>query len=424
MVFMPNWPKPLGSKPINFGLERVLELLKRLGNPHLNLPPIVHFAGTNGKGSSIAFTKAILEAAGYKVHTYTSPHLINFNERINLAGYDISEEMLNQISDECRIAAADMTVTFFEGTTAMAFTAFTKVHADIILLETGMGGRLDATNVIDKPLCTVITPISIDHTEYLGPNVTIIAGEKVGILKRNTPCVSSMQFEEVNTVIEKKAEELKAPLFSFGYDWIVEKISNGMIYKSKLGNLQLPFPSLLGDHQLINAGTAISTVKNLSGYKVSDDAYQKGITSAKWAARMQPITYGKLLNLLPENWEIWIDGAHNSAGANVVSCIIDEWTDKPTYLICGFTKGRNAEELLGFFYGKVEFVCGVLVETEPSAHLAQHIAEAAKSVGIQSKAFDTIEDAIKFLPTINNSPARVLFCGSLYLASDALKANL
>lgn len=420
---MPKWPQTLGNKPIDFGLERTLELLEKLGNPHKNLPPVVHYAGTNGKGSTVAFSKSILEASGYKVHVYTSPHLLNFNERIALAGHDISEEMLEEIADECRIIAGDMRITFFEGTTAMAYLAFSRVKADIVLLETGMGGRLDATNVIDNPACTVITPISLDHMEYLGPTVRIIAGEKAGILKAGVPCISSLQFEDAHNVIEAKAEQLGSPLFAFGYDWVSEKTQNGMVYKSQNGEIQLPSPSLIGDHQIINAGTAIAALKQLKDFKITEDAYAQGLQNAKWPARMQQLTSGKLVNMLQDGWEIWIDGAHNSAGAHIVACMIDDWKDKPTYLICGFSKGRNASEMLSHFVGKAKFVCGMLVQTEIASQTSHVIADAAKNLGMPAKDFDSVEEAVHFLTKISQEPARIMFCGSLYLASDALKAN-
>ncbi len=423
MVFMPHWPKPLGSKPIEFGLERIEGLLDKLGNPHKKLPPVVHFAGTNGKGSTSAFLRAFLEAAGYKVHVYSSPHLLNFNERIVLAGRDISEDMLTELAEECRLVAGDMRITFFEGTTAMAYLAFARVKADIVLLETGMGGRLDATNVIDKPACTVITPVSIDHTEFLGPTVRIIAGEKAGIIKQGVPCVSSQQFEDAQGVIEQKCEELGAPLFAFGYDWVAEKTDTGMIFKSQWGDIELPTPSLLGDHQIINAGAAIAAAKCLNDFNIPDSAIAYGIQNTKWLARMQKLDSGALIDRLPKNWEIWLDGAHNNAGAHIVSCVIEDWNDKPTYIICGLTRGRSAPQFLGHFKNKARFVCGITVETELSAQTAQTIADGAKEIGIDSKAFDCIEDAIAFLPTLSNEPARIIFCGSLYLASDALKAN-
>lgn len=422
MVFMPKWPKPLGSKPIDFGLERTEELLNRLGNPRKNLPPVVHVAGTNGKGSTIAFMRAILEAAGYKVHVYTSPHLIDFNERIVLAGREISDEYLEELADECRIAADGMRITFFEGTTVLAFLAFSRVKADILLLETGMGGRLDSTNVIN-PVCTVITPISLDHTEFLGPNIPTITGEKVGIMKKGVPCVSSQQFEEADIVIEHKAEQLAAPLFSFGYDWMAEKTESGMAYRSSRGDIDLPMPSLLGDHQIINAGAAITAIKCLEGFDIPDSAIKQGITKAKWLARMQKLEKGGLTARLPQGWEIWLDGAHNNAGAHIVSCVIEDWKDRPTYVICGFTRGRSAKEFLTHLKGKTDFVCGLLVETELSAQKAGDVAAAAESLEIPAKAFDSLGDAVDFLPSLSSSPARIIICGSLYLCSDALKEN-
>ena len=423
MVFMPKWPQPLGKKPIDFGLERVLELLDKLGNPQDKLPPVIHYAGTNGKGSTIAFTRSILEAAGYKVHVYTSPHLLDFNERIVLAGHEISDEMLEQIADECRITAGDMRITFFEGTTVMALLAFSRVDADIVLLETGMGGRLDATNVITKPACTVITPISLDHTEYLGPTIPIIAGEKAGIIKQGVPCVSSLQFEEVHDILEAKTQELGSTLFSFGYDWAAQRNDNSMIYQSQDGDMQLPLPALAGDHQIVNAGTAIATLKQLENFDIGIDSYREGLKNVKWFARMQKLEPGRLTKMLPEGWEIWLDGAHNKAGSHIVSCMIDDWSDKPTYLVCGFSKNRNAEEILSNFVNKTPFICGVLVETEIAGQRAHIVAQEASKLGIPSQDFESVEEAVDFLTKRDSTPARILFCGSLYLASDAMKAN-
>ncbi len=424
MVFMPHWPKPLGSKPIDFGLERVLELLKRLGDPHKSIPPVVHFAGTNGKGSTIAFAKAMLEAAGYRVHTYTSPHLLNFNERINLAGKDISDDMLTQFAEECRIAADEMRITFYEGTTAMAFLAFSKVEADIVLLETGMGGRLDATNILERPLATVLTPISLDHTEYLGPDVQTIAREKIEIMRPGVLCISSLQFDEVHDIIEGHAVKLGAPLLSYGFDWVADKTADGMAYKNVRGDLDdLPAPALFGDHQIINASTAIAIMQNLKGFEVTERDIAEGLQKIKWPARMQQLKSGKLMDRLPDGWEIWLDGAHNNAGAHIVSCILDGWTDRSTYMICGFTKGRNVEEFFRYFKDKVDFVGTVLVQTEPSAQKAEDIAKAAQKTGLEAKPFENLEESLGYIAKLSDKPARIILCGSLYLASDALIAN-
>lgn len=424
MVFMPHWPQILGSNRIDLGLDRVLKVLANLDNPHEKLPPVIHVAGTNGKGSTIAFLRSFLESAGYKVHVYTSPHLLNFNERIKLAGQDISDAYLYQIMEQCRIATRDIPITFFEGTTVGAFLAFSKIKADIVLLETGLGGRLDATNVIAKPAVTVITPVSIDHTEYLGPSIGLIAREKAGILKAGVPCISSLQSQDAYEVIQEKAQELNAPLSAFEYDWIVEKTAHGMIFKSPEYDIELPTPNLIGEHQLINSATAIAAIRQLQGFTIPDEALIKGIQNARWPARLQQLTRGPLVKKLPENWELWIDGAHNEAAAYTLANMLQNWDDRPTYLICGMTKGRDAGTFLKHFKGIAEFVCGVLVQTEPSAQKAQIIADAAKSAGLNTQAFESLDDALDDLCK-RDAPkgARILCCGSLYLASDVLKAN-
>lgn len=423
MVFMPHWPKVVGSKPIYYDLERINELMKRLDNPHKKIPPVIHIAGTNGKGSTTAFMRAIMEAAGYVAHVYTSPHLLNFNERIVLAGKEISNDYLTQIMEECRIATGDMMITFFEGTTAGAFLAFSKIKADVVLLETGMGGRLDATNIIDKPAMTVITPVSLDHMEYLGPTIANIAREKAGIMKKDVTCVVSLQNDEADEALQQEATKLGANLLSFGYDWIVEKTENGMSFKSNEFDFpNLPRPSLVGDHQIINAGAAIAATLALEGFNIDEAAIRKGLQTAKWPARMQYIEGGKLNQLLP-GWEIWVDGAHNEAGAQVLSCALDDLPDKPTYFICGFTKGRSASKFLTHLKGQAKFVCSVIIQTEPNAQNADSIALEAKDVGFDTAPFESVEDALDFISKNEVGAGRVVFCGSLYLASDAMKIN-
>lgn len=424
MVFMPHWPKVLGSKPIYYDLERITKLMTRLGNPHEKLPPVIHVAGTNGKGSTTAFMRAILEAAGYKVHVYTSPHLLNFNERIVLAGSEISNDYLTQVMEECRIATGDMMITFFEGTTAGAFLAFSKVKADIVLLETGMGGRLDATNIIAKPAMTVITPVSIDHTEYLGPTIATITREKAGIMRNGVTCVSSLQTEEAEEILQEEADKAGAKLLSFGYDWVVEKTDDGISFKSQNHEiLDLPRPALFGDHQIVNAGTAIAAMLSLENFNIDENAIKKGLETARWAARMQPIKKGKLITMLSPEWEIWVDGAHNEAGAQVLSCTLSDFDKKPTYFICGFTKGRSATNFLKHLKGQADFVCGVIIQTEPNAQNADTIALEAQSVGFEAAPFDSIEDALTFISGHTGEKGRVVFCGSLYLASDAMTIN-
>lgn len=423
MAFLPHWPKILGKRPDDFGTERILRLLENLGNPQQKLPPVVHVAGTNGKGSTIAFMRSILQKAGYKVHVYTSPHLLNFNERIVLAGNYIQDDHLTRVMETCRLAAEGLEISFFEGTTAGAFLAFSEVKADILLLETGMGGRLDATNVVDHPLLTAITPISLDHTEYLGDHIAKIAYEKAGIIKKGTKCIVGQQFDDALTMLQHKADEVGTELFAFGYDFGVEKDGEQLIYRSDDLTLTIPNPSLLGDHQYINASTAIAAVTHLPGFTISEEHIATGITSAKWAGRMQKLTHGDLFKHLPEGWEIWLDGAHNTAGAHIVRCQAERWKDKPLYLVCGFTKGRKPAQILEILKDHADHLCGVLVETEPCALEAHAIAEAANSLGIPAKAADSIPEALAHFTSLSKEPARVLFCGSLYLTSDALKWN-
>lgn len=430
MPFMPHWPTLLGSKPIDFGLDRILALLEKLGNPHHKLPPVVHLAGTNGKGSTQAFLKAILEAAGYRVHAYTSPHLLNFNERITLAGQHITDDYLYQILEECRVAAEDIPVTFFEGTTAAALLAFSKVPADIVLLETGLGGRLDATNVIDKPALTILTPISMDHTEYLGPTIRHIAGEKVEIMKQDVPCVVSLQTDEVHELIEQKAAKTHSEIIALGHDWYAEPTESGkLLYSSRTqGEIEFPQPSLAGAHQYINAGTAITAALHLKGFNISKEAIAKGIQNTFWPARLQRLRQGVLAKLIPEDWELWLDGAHNEAGAHALTCSLEDWQAKDprdTYVIIGMTRGRDVARFLSFMKQHITYVAGILVETEPSALSAAKVAQDAASIGLPSDAYGSIDDALVAISQrhTGEKPARVLITGSLYLSSDALKAN-
>ena len=422
MVFMPHWPHITGRQPIKLGLERILLLLERLGNPQEKLPPVIHVAGTNGKGSTIAFMRAILEAAGYRVHMYTSPHLLHFNERIVLAGTMIEDGYLQQIMEECRHAAYNLPVTFFEGTTAGAFLAFSRIPADIVLLETGLGGRLDATNSITHPIVTVLTPISLDHTEYLGSDIATIAGEKVAITKRGAPCISSLQHSAAEAVIHKHTRNLGVTLYSYGEDWAVDKKENSMCYHSHSISMQLPLPNLYGDHQLLNAGTAIATLQHASTFTIDDDAIRYGITHAHWPARLQRIIPLPSFTAWPAGWQLWIDGAHNPAGAHILAQAFDDWGDVPIYLVCGITKGRDVTSILSFFCKKAAFLAGVTVQTEPSSYSGDHIAQCANQLGIPSAAFKDGEEAITFiLDRFSHQPGYIICCGSLYLASDIMK---
>lgn len=424
MVFLPHWPIPHGTKPIDLGLQRVRELLDRLGNPETKIPPVIHVAGTNGKGSTIAFLKAILQDAGYKVHRYTSPHLVDFNERIELSGEPISDQYLHEITEQTRIACGDLQTTFFEGTTAAAFLAFSKTPADIVLLETGMGGRLDATNVISKPLMTIITPISFDHMEYLGTTIEQITSEKAGIIKQDVPCVVSWQLQDALQVIQKKCAELQAPSYVCGDDWSFAKSDIGFDFIDGDERFSLPKPSLEGIHQYINAATAVAAIRIMDGFKITIQNICNGLNKTFWPARMQKITSGSLAKLLPQGWEIWLDGAHNSSGAEMLSAHIHNmWQDKPTYLINGRTGQRDIAGFLRYFKDKVELVCGVRVISEPNGETAANIVNGARTEGFEAYECDDLKDAIKLIISKSSKPSRILICGSLYLAGDVLKSN-
>jgi dihydrofolate synthase/folylpolyglutamate synthase len=418
---MPHWPIPHGKKPIDLGLTRIKKFLQRLGNPHLSLPPVVHVAGTNGKGSTIAFLKTIFEHAGYKVHRYTSPHLVNFNERIYLAGSDIEDGYLTQLAEECRISAGDIPITFFEGTTAMAFLAFARKKADILLLEVGMGGRLDATNVIENPMLTIITPVSFDHMEYLGNTIAQIASEKAGIIKKNTPCVISWQYQEALSAIKTKASTMTAPLYCHGEDWNFQVNPKGFDFFDKQETYKLPKPSLMGAHQIINAATAIAATQLLAkDFNISMADVMYGLQNTFWPARLHQITKGKLAGLLPADWELWIDGAHNAHAAQMLSAQVDLWNDKPTYIINGRTANRDIKGFLMPFAGKVEMVCAVPIYSEPLAENPTNILRSAQELGFKACECQSLSEAVQVILQGSHHPhgARILICGSLYLSAD------
>ncbi|NKB55768.1 MAG: bifunctional folylpolyglutamate synthase/dihydrofolate synthase [Alphaproteobacteria bacterium] len=413
----------LHPKKIDLSLGRTLDLLERLGRPQDRLPPVVHVAGTNGKGSLIAFLRAILEAAGKRVHTYTSPHLVRFNERIRLAGELIPEEHLSQLLGYCEILNEGRPITFFEITTAAAFRAFAEKPADILLLETGLGGRFDSTNVVDRPALTAITPISIDHVQFLGPTLTDIAGEKAAIQKPNVPSVIGEQPPEAAVVIEKQAAEVGAPLFRLGADWGVSGGVDGIRYRSGPTIRQFPVPALLGAHQYHNAAMAIACTEKLEGFGITNAAIAKGLTQVVWPGRLQRLLSGPLVDLLPPGWELWLDGGHNAAAGKVLAEVAREWVNRPLDLVFGVLNTKDLRALLAPVARSVRASRSISIPGEEASLSAEEAAQGARAARLRAQPAADLVDAVQGLVTAADEPGRILICGSLYLAGVVLAQN-
>ena len=414
----------LHPKVIDLSLGRIERLLDRLDRPQYHLPCVVHVAGTNGKGSVVAFLRAILEAAGLRVHAYTSPHLVRFSERIVVAGREIDEASLAEILEECEAANAGAPITFFEITTAAAFLAFARARADVTLLETGLGGRLDATNVVAMPALTAITPISLDHQSYLGQTIGAIAGEKAGILKPGVACVCAAQPAEAARVIRDRASSIGTPLVEEGRDWSVDQAAGGLIFQDRVESLRLPAPALAGAHQYQNAGVAVACVRHLAHlFSVDVDAIGRGLCRVKWPARLQRIEGGRLPALLPEGWELWLDGGHNPGAASVLARHLMGWRDRPVYLVFGMLVSKDAEGFLATLSPYVDQVATIPVPGQPASLDAEEAAAIAARQGIRATAAKDISEALKVLAETARTPARILVCGSLYLAGAVLTEN-
>ncbi|WP_265039902.1 bifunctional folylpolyglutamate synthase/dihydrofolate synthase [Wolbachia endosymbiont (group A) of Trypoxylon clavicerum] len=428
MIYMPHWPKPLGSRPNDFSLDRIKGFLSKLDNPEKKVPPVIHISGTNGKGSTLAFIRYIMQAAGYKVHAYTSPHLVNFNERIVIAGSYIDDNELYSLLEECRAVIAEQPITLFEAATIAAFLAFSRHKADITLVEVGMGGRLDATNVIDNPILTIITSIALDHTEYLGPTVEIIAGEKAGIMKPNVPCVIAPQEKSIVNTLEHHAINKKSSLYRGGLEWNCKKKNNKMVFQSAIQSIEFPLPSLKGDHQVINAGNAIAACSILSGkyeFDIGEEDITSGLQCTYWPARLEFIKEGNLIFLLPKDWQLFLDGAHNNDGARVLSQWVKDNFAEGIYMVFGVTRNRNVEEFLEHLKPYIKLLCAVCVKSEPKATNTNLIREKANNIGIKAVECESIGDAISnhILKASIQNVKTILICGSLFLARDLSMEN-
>ena len=413
----------LHPKLIDLSLGRLQRLLASLGHPERHLPPIVHVAGTNGKGSTIAFMRAALEASDRTVHVMTSPHLIRFNERIRLAGEFISDEHLIDVLTACEAANGGEAITYFEITTAAAFLAFRDTPADILLLETGLGGRLDASNVINQPRLTAITTVSLDHQNFLGSNLAEIANEKAGILKRGVVGVIARQHPEAAKVIERNAKEVGAPLLRQGYEWDAKRQDTHLWFSSSKCDLRLPMPGLHGPHQIQNAGQAVASLQNLGDLTPKPEDIAAGLLSAHWPGRLQRLTKGPLLEGF--DGELWLDGGHNpGAGAALAETLLtwrnDDSDVRRPHLIVGMLNNKDAENFLAPFRSMAPHIHAVPVPHEEAGMAPGRIVQAAKRLGLMATQAPDVASAL--LDIADPSP-RVLICGTLYLVGSVLAAN-
>ncbi|WP_122072164.1 folylpolyglutamate synthase/dihydrofolate synthase family protein [Pseudophaeobacter sp. EL27] len=408
----------LHPKIIDLTLDRVWRLLERLDNPQEKLPPVIHLAGTNGKGSTQAMIRAGLEGWGKSVHAYTSPHLARFHERIRLAGELITEQHLTEVLDECYVTNGSESITYFEITTVAGLLAFARNPADYTLLEVGLGGRLDATNVIAQPALTVITPISIDHEQFLGDTLTKIATEKAGIIKRGVPVIVGPQPDEALEVIEATAAGLGAPLIAYGQQWHVSQERDRLVFQDERGLLDLPMPALLGAHQVQNAGAALAALRYLGA---DDAACEAAMTQARWLARMQRLKTGPLVEMAAEA-ELWLDGGHNAAAGLALEQVLAGLPKRPTHLICGMLNTKDVSGYLAPLARQAASLTAISIPDEINTLPAEATQAAAQSVGLEAATANTTAEALQAI--LQKAPdSRVLICGSLYLAGHILREN-
>ncbi len=441
----------LHPKRIDLSLERIERLLAALGHPEREVPPVIHVAGTNGKGSVIAFMRAMLEEAGYRVHVYTSPHLVRFNERYRLGapksdvsdvghlivpnpgkpelgggGKLVSDEELADTLTEVERVNAGAPITVFEITTAVGFVLFARHAADVLLMEVGLGGRLDATNVIERPLAGVITPVAIDHVDFLGDTLEKIATEKAGILKRGAPGVIAAQHRDALSAIERQAARVGAPLKIAGEDWTATEERGRLVYQDEAGLLDLPPPRLYGRHQFENAGLAIATLRALP-FRITPAAYETGMAKADWPARLQRLGAGALVAQAPDGSELWLDGGHNPDGGRALAAALadlEERVSRPLVLIVGMMASKDCEGFLRNFTGLARRMIAVPVPNVENSLSAEAVADAARAIGLPATSRDDLSEALEAARKLDlDPPPRILITGSLYLAGDVLRQN-
>ncbi len=417
----------LHPKEIDLSLGRIERLLGELGDPHKAMPPCVQIAGTNGKGSTTAFLRAMLEAAGKRVHVYTSPHLVRFHERIRLGGRFVDEDRLAATFEEVERVNGGRAITLFEITTAAAMMLFAREPADVLLLEVGLGGRYDATNVVEKPIASVITPVSLDHQKFLGDDISAIAHEKAGILKALTPAVISRQDPDALAAIEREAARVGAPLIVSGQDWQAREERGRLVFEDGDGLLDLPLPRLVGRHQIENAGAAVAALRATPALATPVAAIEQGLGLVDWPARMQRLASGRLPELLPAGSELWLDGGHNPDGGRAIASTLaelDERSSKPIVLVVGMLNTKDSDGFLEAFAGLAGRVYGVPIRSSAAARTPDEVVSAAERAGLAAETSDSIEEALgKISRAAGPTPPRVLITGSLYLGGEALAAN-
>jgi dihydrofolate synthase/folylpolyglutamate synthase len=421
----------LHPRQIDLSLDRMHRLLAALDHPERRLPPVIHVAGTNGKGSTVAYLRAILEAAGLRVHVFTSPYLVRINECFRLGrnngGVLVDDDELRGTLEHCERANKGEPVTIFEIETAAAFCLFARHPADVVLLEVGLGGRLDSTNVIEAPLAAVIAPVSMDHTEFLGNSLTAIAGEKAAIIKRNAPVVCAEQAPDAMAVIEAQAKRMRASLHAAGQQWHVVVERGRLVYQDERGLLDLAAPKLFGRHQFDNAGLAIATLRAIDTFKIGMPAFEAGIVNAEWPARMQRLVSGALVDRGPPGCEIWLDGGHNAEGGRVTAAALgdlEERVSRPLVVIAGMMANKDAGAFLANFAGLTRHIMAVPIPDRGSAMPPDRLADAARALGMRVENAASVEAALQTLSRLAYEvPPRILITGSLYLAGHVLAVN-
>jgi dihydrofolate synthase/folylpolyglutamate synthase len=403
----------LHPRLIDLSLDRLRDLLASLGHPEQRLPPVIHVAGTNGKGSTCAFIRAMAEAAGQRVHVYTSPHLVHFNERIRIAGRLIDDDRLIAAMERIERTNNNAPITVFEVITATAFDLFAATPADICVLEVGLGGRGDATNMIDTPAACAITSISLDHRELLGSAVETIAGEKAGIMKTGVPVAIGAQPPEVTRTLLDHARAVEAPVLLRGRDWDIAGTASGLSYSDPSGTIELPPPSLPGLFQHDNAGIAITALR------ASRLPHRPaGIAATEWPARLQRLD-GRLAHLLPPDWELWLDGGHNPGAGIVLAEHLCGWADRPVHVVVGMKQAKDSAE---FLRPLLPLAASIWAVREPNQHAALPVEAIVAASGGVARTGPRVADALREIPR-HDGPARVLICGSLYLAGEILKLD-